>query len=368
MDIARYEEVKRTTTHGASLQGIEEITKDIRYSLDAANVSDAETEFPSIKELLLPAINGSLNSVCGNATDSDKLKWGTSQDDPILLDNDVGDSRVLEDAEREILVDLPGSQAALSDVTIQTTTTRVNDLLLLASQNMSKLETESLSGLGSVQETSAISVTEGILTNEGKIDKYQPKSRRDSNDYFSAENGHMDKIELSLGMTRSDDRDGSTDNTDGEDHANNSSCSSIEHPQRLKRRMRAKSTDSSAQTNFSNVKDVTFPTNSSDILSQGGIAASSDFPPKSQYINGRDHVNDSDTAGSEIQERRPKRPRRAKSTESASHLSPSNVKEASLAMAKVDYGYPWIRPSSCDKFDVIRTLVVSNVYRFIESE
>ena len=61
----------------------------------------------------------------------------------------MGDSGVLDDAEREILLDLSGSQAALSDATIQTTTTKVNDVLLLASQNMSKLETESLSGLGS---------------------------------------------------------------------------------------------------------------------------------------------------------------------------------------------------------------------------
>jgi hypothetical protein len=81
------------------------------------------------------------------------------------------------------------------------------------------------------------------------------------------------------------------------------------------------------------MKDVTFPTNSSDVLSQRGTAASSDSPPKSQYINGRDHVNDSDTAGSEIQEQRLKRPRRAKSTESSALTSPSNVKEASLAMA-----------------------------------
>ncbi|ELR08858.1 hypothetical protein GMDG_03528 [Pseudogymnoascus destructans 20631-21] len=243
--------------------------------------------------------------------------------EPILLDSDVGDSGVLDDAEREILVDLSGSQAALSDATIQTTTTKVNDVLLLASQNMSKLETKGLSGLGSVQETSAISVTEGIPTNEDKIDKYQPKSRRDSNDYISAENDHMDTIELSSGVRRSDDRDGSIEATDGEDHANDSSGSDIEHPQRLKRR-RAKSTDNSAQTNFSNVKDVTFLTDSWDVLSQGGAAVSFDLPPKSQSINGGDHVNDSDTAGSEIQEQRLKRPRRAKSTESSAHMSSSN--------------------------------------------
>ncbi|ELR06090.1 hypothetical protein GMDG_07801 [Pseudogymnoascus destructans 20631-21] len=322
-DFARYEEVKRTTTHGAAQKYItsgtdqvelpsdQEITQDICYSQDAADVSDTEIEFPSIK----------------------KLKWGTSQDDPILLDDDVGDSGVLDDAEREILVDLFGSQAALSDATIQTTTTKVTDVLLLASQNMSNLETESLSGLGSVQETSATSVTEGIPTNEGKIDKYQPKSRSDSNDYISAKNDHMDTIELSPGLKRSDDQDGSTNGTDGEDHANDSSGSDIEHPhpQRLKRR-RAKSTDSSAQTNFSNVKDVTLPTDSWDVLSQGGTAASFDYSPKSQSING-DHVNDSDTGGSEIQERRLKRPRRAKSTESSAHMSPSNVKEASFAMA-----------------------------------
>jgi hypothetical protein len=142
---------------------------------------------------------------------------------------------MLDDAEREILVDLPGSQATLSDATIQTTTTKVNDVLLLASQNISNLKTESLSGLGSVHETSATSMTEGILTNEGKINKYQPKSRRESNDYISRENDHMDKIELSLRMTRCDDQDGSTDDTDGEDHANDSSGSDIEHPQRLKR-------------------------------------------------------------------------------------------------------------------------------------
>jgi hypothetical protein len=243
----------------------------------------------------------------------------------------VGDTRVLDEAEREILVDLSGSQAALSDATIQTTTTKVNDVLLLASQNISKLETESLSGLGSAQETT-IAMTEGIPTNGGKIDKYQPKSRRDSNDYISAENDHMDKIELSLGMTHSDNRDGSTDDTDGEDHANDSSGSDIEHPQRLKRQ-RAKITDSSAQTNFSNVKDVTLPTNFADVLSQGKTVASSDSPPTSQHINGEGLADDSDTAGSEIQERRLKRPRRAKSTENFAHMSPSNVKEASLAMA-----------------------------------
>jgi hypothetical protein len=244
----------------------------------------------------------------------------------------VGDSGVLDDAEREIPVDVPGSQAALSDATILTTATKVTDVLLLASQNMSNLETESLSGLGSVQETSATSVTEGIPTNEGKIDKYQPKSRSDSNDYISAKNDHMDTIELSPGLKRSDDQDGSTNGTDGEDHANDSSGSDIEHPQRLKRRRGARSTNSSAQTNFSNVKDVTFPTDSWDVLSQGGTAASFDYSPKSQSING-DHVNDSDTAGSEIQERRLKRPRRAKSTESSAQLSPGSAKEASLAMA-----------------------------------
>ncbi|KFY06485.1 hypothetical protein V491_08596, partial [Pseudogymnoascus sp. VKM F-3775] len=241
------------------------------------------------------------------------MKWGTSQDEPILLDSDVGDSGVLDDAEREIPVDLPGSQAALSDATIRTTTTKVNDVLFLASQNMSNLETQSLFALGSVQEASAISGSEGIPMNKGKIDKYHQKSRRDSNDYISAENGHMGIIQLSPGVRRSDDRDGSIDDTDGEDHANDSSGSDIEHPQRLKRR-RAKSTDSSAQTNFSNVKDVTFSTDSRDVLSQGGTGVSFDLPPKSQSINGGGHVNDSDTAGSEIQERRLKRPRRAKST------------------------------------------------------
>ncbi|KFY95782.1 hypothetical protein V498_03133 [Pseudogymnoascus sp. VKM F-4517 (FW-2822)] len=338
---AHFEGVKRTITHDAaqmhmssssdhaelplnqrqrqSLLGTGETTQSIRYSGDA-DVSDAETEFPSIEELLLPDINGSLSSVRRNVTGSDKLKRGTSQDEPILLESDVGDSGVLDDAEREILVDLSGSQAALSDATIQTTTTKVNDMLLLTSQNMSKLETEGLSSLGSAQETSAISVTEGFPTNEDKIDKYQPISRRDSNDYISAENDHMDTIELSPGVRRSDDRDGSIDGTDGEDHANDSSGSDIEYPQRLKRR-RAKSTDSSAQTNFSNVKDATFSTDSWDVLTQGGTAVSFD------------HVNDSDTAGSEIQERRLKRPRRAKSTESSAHMSPSNVKEASFAMA-----------------------------------
>ncbi|ELR07562.1 hypothetical protein GMDG_08477 [Pseudogymnoascus destructans 20631-21] len=351
---ANFEGIKRTITHDAaqmhmssssdhaelplnqrqrqSLPGTGETMQSIRYSGDA-DVSDAETEFPSIEELLLPDINGSLSSVRGDGTGSDKLKWGTSQDEPILLDSDVGHSGVLDDAEREILVDLSGSQAALSDVAIQTTTTKVNDVLLLASQNMSKLETEGLSGLGSVQETSAISVTEGIPTNEDKMDIYQPKSTRDSNDYISAENDHIDTIELSPGVKRSDDRDGSTDGTDGEDHSNDGSDSDIEHPQRLKRRRRAKSTDSSAQTNFTNVKDVTFSTDSWDVLSQGGTAVSFDIPPKSQFINGGDHVNDSDTAGSEIQERRLKRPRRAKSTESSGHMSPSNVKEAFFATA-----------------------------------
>ncbi|KFY46132.1 hypothetical protein V494_00590 [Pseudogymnoascus sp. VKM F-4513 (FW-928)] len=351
---AHFEGVKRTITHGAaqmhmssssdhaelplyqrqrqSPPGTGETSQSIQHS-GGADVSDAETDFPSLEELLFPDINGSLSSVCGDVTGSDKLKWGTSQDEPILLDSDVGDIGVLDDVEREIPVDLSGSQAALSDATIQTTTTKVNDVLLLGSQDMSKLETESLSGLGSVQETIAISVTEGIQTNEGNIDKYQPKPIRDSNDNISAENDHLDKIELSLGMTHSDDRDGSTDDTDGEDHANDSSGSDIEHPQHLKRRRRAKSTDSSAQTSFSNMKDVTFPTNSSDVSSQRGTAASSDSPPKSQCNNGGDHVNDSYTAGSKIQERRLKRPGRAKSTKNSALRSPSNVKEASLAMA-----------------------------------
>jgi hypothetical protein len=37
-------------------------------------------------------------------------------------------------------------------------------------------------------------------------------------------------------------------------------------------------TDSSTQTNFSNVKDVTFPTNFADVLNQGKTVASSDSP------------------------------------------------------------------------------------------
>ncbi|OAF54216.1 hypothetical protein VC83_09576 [Pseudogymnoascus destructans] len=126
---AHFEGVKRTITHDAaqmhmssssdhaelplnqrqrqSLPETGETTQAIRYSGDA-DVSDAESEFPSIEELLLPDINGSLSSVRGNVTGSDKLKWGTSQDEPILLDSDVGDSGVLDDAEREILVDCNG--------------------------------------------------------------------------------------------------------------------------------------------------------------------------------------------------------------------------------------------------------------------
>ena len=136
-------------------------------------------------------------------------------------------------------------------------------------------------------------------------------------------------------MTRSDDRGGSTNDTDGDgkDHANDSSGSDIEHPRRLKRRRRAKSTDSSVQTNFSNVEEVTFPTNSSDVLNQRTTAASSNIPLNSRHINGRGHANDIDTAGTEIQERRLKRPRRAKSTDDSAHMSPNNAKEASLAMA-----------------------------------
>ncbi|OAF54489.1 hypothetical protein VC83_09001 [Pseudogymnoascus destructans] len=386
---ARFEEVKGTTTHGApqntsssykaelppdqgqSLHGIKEITQD-QDSRDAAVVSNAETEILSIGKPLLLAANRdvanvveNLDSVYGPATDSNQVKWGTSQDKPILLDSDVGSNGEFDNVENGTPLDLTMRDAILShshptfdtayiprstynigvaeptgdeglrqveassilsqnDTTIAT---EMNGDLLLASQNI-----ESPIGLASVQETSAISVTEGIPTNEGKIDKYQPKSRRDNNDHISAENDHMDKIELSLGMTRSDDRDGSIDGTDGEDHANDSSGSDIEPRQHLKRR-RAKSTDSSAQTNFRNVKDVTFPTDIWDVLSQGGTAVSFDLPLKSQSINGGDHVNDSDTAGSEIQERRLKRPRRAKSTESSAHMSPSNVKEASFAMA-----------------------------------
>ena len=109
----------------------------------------------------------------------------------------MGDSGVLNDTEREILIDLSGSQAVLSDATIQTPTTEVNDVLLLASQYISNLSTQSLFGLGSVQETSAASRSKGIPMNEGKIDKYHPKSRRDSNSYISAENNHIGTIQLS---------------------------------------------------------------------------------------------------------------------------------------------------------------------------
>ncbi|ELR03515.1 hypothetical protein GMDG_01266 [Pseudogymnoascus destructans 20631-21] len=122
---ANFEGVKRTITHDAAQMHMSsKTTQSIRYSGDA-DISDAETEFPSIEELLLPDINGSLSSVHGNVTGSDKLKWGTSQDEPILLDSDVGDNGVLDDVEREILVDFSSSQAALSDVMIQTTTTKV---------------------------------------------------------------------------------------------------------------------------------------------------------------------------------------------------------------------------------------------------
>ncbi|KFY04356.1 hypothetical protein O988_00828 [Pseudogymnoascus sp. VKM F-3808] len=107
-----------------SLPGTGETTQSVQYSGDA-DVSDVETEFPSIEELQLPDINGSLSSIHRNVTSSDKLKWGTSQDEPILLDCDVGDSGVLDNAEREILVDLSGSQVALSDATILTTTTKI---------------------------------------------------------------------------------------------------------------------------------------------------------------------------------------------------------------------------------------------------
>jgi hypothetical protein len=72
-------------------------------------------------------------------------------------------------------------------------------------------------------------MTKGILTNEGKINKYQPKSRRDSNDYISIENGHIDTIELSPRVKCSNDQDGSTNGTNGKDHANDSSSSNIEH-------------------------------------------------------------------------------------------------------------------------------------------
>ncbi|KFY44152.1 hypothetical protein V495_03610 [Pseudogymnoascus sp. VKM F-4514 (FW-929)] len=91
------------------LPGTGETTQSIQYSGDA-DVSDVEIEFPSIEELQLPDINGSLSSIHRNVTSSDKLKWGTSQNEPILLDCDVGDSGVLDNAEREILVDLSGSQ------------------------------------------------------------------------------------------------------------------------------------------------------------------------------------------------------------------------------------------------------------------
>ncbi|KFY79320.1 hypothetical protein V499_01683 [Pseudogymnoascus sp. VKM F-103] len=286
-------------------QGIKEITQD-QDSRDAV-VRNAEIEILSVdKPLLLSAnrdfadVGDGLDGAYGPATDSNQVKWGTSQDKAIVLDSDVDSNGEFDNVERRTPLDLtmrdailshshpisdtayiPRStynlgvaeptndeglrQAEASSILSQndtSTATEINGVLLLASQNI-----ESPIGLGCVQETSAISITEGIPTNEGKIDKYQPKSRTDSNYYPSAENDHMDRIELSLGMTRSDDRGGSIDDTDGEDHANDSSGSDIEHPQRLKRRRRAKSTDSSAQTNFSNVKGVAFPTNSSDVLS-----------------------------------------------------------------------------------------------------
>jgi hypothetical protein len=45
----------------------------------------------------------------------------------------VGDNGGLDDAKREILIDLSNLEAALGDATIQTTAIKVNDVLLLAS-------------------------------------------------------------------------------------------------------------------------------------------------------------------------------------------------------------------------------------------
>lgn len=46
---------------------------------------------------------------------------------------------------------------------------------------------------------------------------------------MSVENDHVDKVELSLWMACSDDRDRGTDDRDGEDCANDSSSFDIEH-------------------------------------------------------------------------------------------------------------------------------------------
>lgn len=78
-------------------------------------------------------------------------------------------------------------------------------------------------------------MTDEILMNGGKIDKYQPRLRGDNNDYISTESDHMDRVKLSPTMTRSNDRDGSIYDSDGKDHDNGSSSFDIEYLQSLKR-------------------------------------------------------------------------------------------------------------------------------------
>lgn len=98
-----------------------------------------------------------------------------------------------------------------------------------------------------------------------------------------AENDDDDEIETDLRTKRSEDHNESTDDIDDKDHVNASSGSDIEeHPRRPKRRRHAKRAEDSAQTSSCNIKDASFSiTNSSDVLSQGTAATSSDSPQES---------------------------------------------------------------------------------------
>jgi hypothetical protein len=185
-------------------------------------------------------------------------------------------------AEKETALELSGRQAALSDVTIQITVEKVNDVPLFASQHMSNLETESPFSSGIVHETSAISKADGIFAIKGNMDKYQQKSTSAKGDRISAINDG-DDVESGLKWRRSDNRSGSIGDIDDEDHVNDSSESDIEHyPRCSKRRKGAKSTEDSTQTNSSNVKEASFPiAKSSDASSQGTAPSSSDFPLES---------------------------------------------------------------------------------------
>lgn len=142
----------------------------------------------------------------------------------------------------------------------------------LFASRMSNLEAESCFNSGSAQETNAVSKTDGTLASECNMSKYRQKSTIENENCISAKNVDGDDSEPDLRMRRS--RTGSTRDIDGI-HVNISSGSDTErHPSRSKRRRETESVEDSAQTIFSNEKDVTFSTSFSDVFSDGRIATS----------------------------------------------------------------------------------------------